>query len=740
MQVDEKLQSTFENSIEDVDRKLGNILVILAQLSCNRDTLTLGSASNSDYDDVKRLKDYEKLQLYGCTMANNMIKSISIYYNENNCVINEKGKFDYDYYFSNYFKNNGVRNDVFKKILKKGNDTAIIIPQNTDDSADVQDPKPVVEVLSFPLLDENPIGSVIITLDKKFLLGTSSNNSYQGYENFLISNGNGEIIASMNNNIISKQNILKIIGSNNSFSKKIQINNKYLTLLCKKSNIMDLWYIQYIPFEETESSIINFEKVMTQIIIGYITLGLLASLFFSIFNYSPIRVIINEISKKSRHNLCDNDTDSRKINEYDIIKVYINDLCNEKENLNSKISIYMNDIKNNFFRELITDGCSKEKFSQMSELFNLNFKFDSFCFACIVMDDAMYENIDQVNRTFHVQDMIDELLTEHGANSKINLDKGKIGIIINVGSDVTMEQIIKTYQDMAEDLNKNYNTKLKIGLGNIYEGHKLLPLSYCEACESAEYCVFYDLNVISYKEVERNAKNKYYYPVNIENKLFNCIEVGDYYSVKSLLSDIFTKNYLDNRLTVKSALALYYDLIGTLNKVIEKYHIDISNFQSKEKDMFFDGKDFYNLNDMVQHIHSLYETICDYDKQSRENSTVSIAKNIIKFINKSYCDSELSCSYVADKFNISQPYLSIILKKYVGMNYGDYVNSLRIKAAKILLKEKDISINEIAVKVGYGSGNSFMRTFKNIEGVTPRQYSNSIIDQEPNIKEDTING
>ena len=55
------------------------------------------------------------------------------------------------------------------------------------------------------------------------------------------------------------------------------------------------------------------------------------------------------------------------------------------------------------------------------------------------------------------------------------------------------------------------------------------------------------------------------------------------------------------------------------------------------------------------------------------------------------------------------------------MNFADYLCRLRIQKAKELLRE-DISIQEIAERVGYNSSNSFIRTFKRYESITPGTY------------------
>jgi transcriptional regulator GlxA family with amidase domain len=52
----------------------------------------------------------------------------------------------------------------------------------------------------------------------------------------------------------------------------------------------------------------------------------------------------------------------------------------------------------------------------------------------------------------------------------------------------------------------------------------------------------------------------------------------------------------------------------------------------------------------------------------------------------------------------------------------DYLSLLRAEAAKKLLRETDMPVREIGVRVGYYDPGSFARRFKQITGLTPVQY------------------
>ncbi|AFC30353.1 AraC family transcriptional regulator [Paenibacillus mucilaginosus 3016] len=71
-------------------------------------------------------------------------------------------------------------------------------------------------------------------------------------------------------------------------------------------------------------------------------------------------------------------------------------------------------------------------------------------------------------------------------------------------------------------------------------------------------------------------------------------------------------------------------------------------------------------------------------------------------------------------------HLSRQFKKETGCTLTDYLNGLRIREAKVLLRGDRSAIEEIASRVGFEDPAYFARVFKKQEGVTPSQYRNSV--------------
>jgi two-component system, response regulator YesN len=68
-------------------------------------------------------------------------------------------------------------------------------------------------------------------------------------------------------------------------------------------------------------------------------------------------------------------------------------------------------------------------------------------------------------------------------------------------------------------------------------------------------------------------------------------------------------------------------------------------------------------------------------------------------------------------------YVSQLFKKKTGENLIHYLHKVRITKAQWYLLHSKLTVNDIALKVGFENGNYFIKIFKRFSnGVTPYQY------------------
>lgn len=95
---------------------------------------------------------------------------------------------------------------------------------------------------------------------------------------------------------------------------------------------------------------------------------------------------------------------------------------------------------------------------------------------------------------------------------------------------------------------------------------------------------------------------------------------------------------------------------------------------------------------------------------------------IMNYIQANYIDVTLDD--LAEKFYLSKPYLSKYIKEKSGMTFQDLVKKIRMKKARAMLKSSSMTVENIALSVGYQNVEHFNRLFKKAYDLTPMQFRN----------------
>lgn len=94
---------------------------------------------------------------------------------------------------------------------------------------------------------------------------------------------------------------------------------------------------------------------------------------------------------------------------------------------------------------------------------------------------------------------------------------------------------------------------------------------------------------------------------------------------------------------------------------------------------------------------------------------------IVKYIEQNY-PSDLSLQEVAGKFYVSREYISRKFKQEYGINFSDYIGSVRIEKAKLLLQNPNLKLSQISEMVGFHDVKYFSKVFKKQAGLSPKDY------------------
>ena len=105
-------------------------------------------------------------------------------------------------------------------------------------------------------------------------------------------------------------------------------------------------------------------------------------------------------------------------------------------------------------------------------------------------------------------------------------------------------------------------------------------------------------------------------------------------------------------------------------------------------------------------------------QNERNHHMVRKAKDYIK----AHVSDPLTVTDISAQFRLSPYYFSTLFKNLTGMCIRDYIVQERIEKAKVLLKNPNKKIQDIALESGYQDAAHFNRAFKKITGLSPSKF------------------
>ncbi|HEY5587105.1 MAG TPA: response regulator [Ruminiclostridium sp.] len=140
-------------------------------------------------------------------------------------------------------------------------------------------------------------------------------------------------------------------------------------------------------------------------------------------------------------------------------------------------------------------------------------------------------------------------------------------------------------------------------------------------------------------------------------------------------------------------------------KALEYRHVD------KESNIFYFSELSEGINDEIVVSNSKYK------------ARGMAIENVITYINEHY-NEDITLQRLSEIAYVHPTYLSKLFKEKSGENFMDFLMKVRVERAKVLLKDLSYHIYDVCQMVGYESPKHFSKVFKEITGITPKEFRN----------------
>ena len=117
-----------------------------------------------------------------------------------------------------------------------------------------------------------------------------------------------------------------------------------------------------------------------------------------------------------------------------------------------------------------------------------------------------------------------------------------------------------------------------------------------------------------------------------------------------------------------------------------------------------------------------------------ESQDEKFLSNIIRLIEDHLSESELNVNALCELSGISNKQIYRKIKQLTGMSPVEYIKSIRMKKAAMLLQQKKFTVAEVMYMVGFSNHSYFSKCFQAEFGKTPKQYMQPAVDEENHNK------
>jgi AraC-like DNA-binding protein len=260
-----------------------------------------------------------------------------------------------------------------------------------------------------------------------------------------------------------------------------------------------------------------------------------------------------------------------------------------------------------------------------------------------------------------------------------------------------------------------------VGASGIHEGLGGLREAYKEARIALEYrSLFPGRALIRYSDVLASKKRAYFYPFEAEGRLLSAIKQRDERDTEVQFLQ-FRDSVRLSGLSLSSARHVYVHLVDSLMRVARDF--DLSLEPDGPEGRIWDAiEEAPELSDMENSSRSFAAELLARLTSNKGSPVVALANATKEFIDRDYCDKNLSLDLIADELKYSVSHLSSVFKETFGETIKDYILRLRLARACELLSGGDKQVSRIGAEVGYENLGSFVKIFKAYIGETPKEY------------------
>ena len=213
------------------------------------------------------------------------------------------------------------------------------------------------------------------------------------------------------------------------------------------------------------------------------------------------------------------------------------------------------------------------------------------------------------------------------------------------------------------------------------------------------------------------------YPYDLECQLIAKVKIGDRTGAREILNSLLGKIMFHNPGNVNLLKARLVELLSVLSRAAAQGGVDINILLNKNLGYINKVLTIDTQEDICIWISHALDEFIESVYSSQDIKKMSQLKPAIEFMQYNYA-SPLTLADIAKAAHLSVSRLAHLFREQMGVTIVDYLTNIRINHAKRMLLTTEHNCTRICYDVGYNNQSYFTRVFKQIVGLTPREFRN----------------
>ncbi|MDR6880815.1 helix-turn-helix domain-containing protein [Bacillus sp. 3255] len=656
------------------------------------------------YSITLALKEFKSLMV-----AHEMVTDSYVYYRKGNFLLSQSAVYDPDDYFQTHHATGSNTKKEWDALLNRKYVGDLVVYPYTNDVGVTK--QAILYMRSLPAEDRGePLGTSVVVLEmERFQAPIQKMNWINQGSVFILTEDNVVLASTKAMRLpasISYDRLTEQSGMVNETWDGEKMAVSYIT-----SDSAKLKYISVLPvqvFQEKSSYIRNLTILG---LLATLLLGAAAAYLLARRSYHPVNKLVRSLSNQAQFSLAEAG------NEYSLIFHALDQ---------------QNKMLRNYLFERLMKGRLEPNFPlrEALETHEITFAGERFAVMLILIEDYSemfrqpHEDAEHQHRFVQmiVGNIVEEMCRQRHVAYMTDLDD-MLACLINVqsGSDEEVqEELYRIVGEARQLIERKFNILFTTSISRIHLTTGGIPAAYQEALKAMEYKMLMgSTEIIQYEQLQ-SQEPEYWFTWEKEQRLITAIKVGETSLALALLDEVFEAMHVHKRLPIEMVRCFLFDMAGTVMKALYEADYNRSSM-SDQQQALWRLLESENVNDIQRGLSEILKQITG-DLSQKKNRPSGLVDDLTAYMQAHYQEANLGVAAIAEHFGMNPVYLTRVYKEHTRDTLLDALNKTRIQAAKELLVDDKLTIKEIAEQVGFYSSNTFIRTFKKVESITPGMY------------------